>query len=290
MESSQTQQVARHDGAFRLPLLDYVLNAAIVLITLSGLVLIADRVAFGGYRLNPPTVFGFGNPLTTLLVLALVIWGAALLAGALGRGAAPARRLFWVAAAMAAWLLPRGTMDTWLIHMNPAVGPPVGNAYAALLPDYFAIAAIWLAAALLAGALRGLPQQKPWRSPEQWVALAALCAIAAALMIFMAGPAASMTYRGQVYFAAGGGFYVATWLVRKLVHPQPSMLCLAAPLVVGLAGLAWAMARPAPVAPYSHINIMPAFALVRPLPIEMLTLGLAGVCWGLAPARPGQGA
>jgi len=107
-------------------------------------------------------------------------------------------------------------------------------------------------------------------------------------MTLLCGPRVGATLRGQVYFAAAvapiGGVFAGHYLtnVRDYAWYWP------VPILVGVIGLFVAMASPALPAPYTQINVLPAWGAARPLPIEMIGLGFIGVHWMVRQLNRGQ--
>ena len=101
--------------------------------------------------------------------------------------------------------------------------------------------------------------------------------IAAVLVLILVGPRVGHTYRGQVYFAVAVGFIVAVLVARRVTGVRGIIWYLPGPLLVGLLGVLLAAWRPGLGAGYEHINVIPAWGLVRPLPVEMVGVGLVAI-------------
>lgn len=241
---------------------------------------------------------GLGRPFVasrTGIVAGASLLALAVLAGGLGRwlraGVRPSatQGVSIVLTAMLLWIWPTGTMDDWLVRWNTLPDNPGAGPYLALLPDYAFLAVLVLLGYWAGCAARGpvssgasLPQASaaevvgsagPQPMPG-WVALLATCAVAGALLLILTGPRADATRRGQVYFAVALAYYAAVWAAIRLTHVSDWKWYAPAPFIVGVAGLAYAALRPAAPAPYSHLDVIPACGLVRPLPTEMVGAGL----------------
>ncbi|MFN0134793.1 MAG: hypothetical protein ACKVS9_01605 [Phycisphaerae bacterium] len=193
-----------------------------------------------------------------------------------------------VGTALAFWAAPGGTMDDWLKRFHVNAGPPSGGAYSALLPDYLLLAGLLLGLLAILGQgsgavarLRaGLGMDRDAATTQKHVLALIVCVLAAmVLLLILNGPKIAHTYRGQVFLAVflslAGGVYAANWVtgVRSFAAYWP------APIIAGVLGLIVAAARPGLPPPYDQVNIIPAWNAARPLPIEMVALGLLGVHW-----------
>lgn len=218
-----------------------------------------------------------------------------------------------------------GTMDDWLVLSNVRPGPPRGGPYWVLLVDYF-ILLVAIAGALAAvnwlrlrggGATTGEPaaeppaslRARPARSGSPgmgWEALLGLGGAAIrkrgvqallitslagglAVLIF-AGPTLGETYRLQVYFAAGLGLFAGVFVAQQLgVTLREAGWFVAAPFLIGVVGALGAALRPGLMLPAAYpLDIIPAWGLVRPLPIEMVAAGIVGSVWLLRPVAEPQ--
>ncbi|GEM_PF-900303 len=142
-----------------------------------------------------------------------------------------------------------------------------------------------------------------WR--EGVVALLVTAVLGGVAICILMGPAMARTYRGQVCFAVLVGSLAGSLAGRKLASlgvvggsgggssrggPPPNdagaadqtvlLWCAGAPFVLGVVGLVAAAIRPGlALPPGCQLNIIPAWALSRALPVEMVGLGLVGTLW-----------
>jgi hypothetical protein len=208
------------------------------------------------------------------------------------------------------WALQGGVIDDWLILMNVTVGPPRTEPYWRLLPDYLLLTLIVLMTSVLGaftfGVRRGeqVAQRKdairrwlmldctPAKIRDSAISFLAICTVGIAGQTYLHGPALSDTKHLQTIFAVSVSFLVGAWLARKVsTHLSWSLMALA-PILIGVIGLILAISRPGLSLPagYQHLDMKPAWGLVRPLPIEMVAYGLVAVFWprrrgDLAPAK-----
>jgi hypothetical protein len=240
------------------------------------------------------------------LVLVVVVTAGAAAAWLIGAVRDQREPLLAVGTALALWTLERGrrggTMDDWLTLCNPVPGPPRGGPYAMLLLDYLillvAVAGALVAVNLLRQTRAPQPGAAPARGNVRWPALLGLgsdpalwraglrgllitSAAGALVVLIFAGPTIGETYRLQVYFAAGFGVFAGVFIAQQLgVTVREAGWLAAAPFVIGILGAAVAALRPGILLPASHqMNIIPAWGLARPLPIEMVAAGLLGSVW-----------
>ena len=115
--------------------------------------------------------------------------------------------------------------------------------------------------------------------------LVTVVAVAAVVVPILTGPQIGWTRHGQVYFALVAGFFVATLAGRRIGRARGLVWYAAAPFVVGLIGVVWAMLRPSPGGAYARLDVVPAHGLVRPLPVEMIGTSLATIGWTLYSRR-----
>jgi hypothetical protein len=121
-----------------------------------------------------------------------------------------------------------------------------------------------------------------------WPALA-ITSVVALFVIWMTiarTPVATIA-RGQVIASVAGGLYLGVLAARYFTGISNPRWYVLAPLVVALVGyllgflqadLSWAKGL---LASYAHLATTPAHALARPLPIEYIAVGVAGVIAGL---------
>ena len=216
-----------------------------------------------------------------------------------------------------------GTMDAWLILRHPDPGPPSGAPYWLLLTDYVWLllgvgGAYCIGRRIARQRDRACPQEPPApgtsavRNPASPVVrsstshelsapsrrdglmgLLLTTLIAGASALVLTGAPLAHTRRGQVYFALLVGFLAAVFVTSRVVRSSTSHLpgtptpawCWPAPFLLGVIGLVVAgvspglMLRPG----YERLDTIPAWALARPLPVEMIGVGLVGVLWLLGP-------
>ena len=190
-----------------------------------------------------------------------------------------------VGLALAIWAYSGGTMDDWLIWINPSAGPPSGKAYVPLLLEY----AFWLVLIVAVFWLTEQNELTARRTSKQIItglsALGATVAIAAALLMILSGPRIGHTYHGQVYFSVAVSFLLSVIVARRLTDNPEMIWFIPAPLIVGVLGVLLAIVRPGLGETYANINVIPAWALVRPLPIEMVSVGLVAILLTLRTAN-----
>ena len=231
---------------------------------------------------------GVAAAIVTLLLLAV----GTLLGTVLCGGSDMTRGLVVVMLAVALWAWPGGTMDNWLMIHNPTIGPPSSAAYWLLLVEYvFWAVAIAVAVAVSAwwsGRTDGDEERSGWRGVLQLdstraalregiTALVVTVLVAGVLVLFLTGPRYGHTYRGQVYFAVAVGFVVAVIAAQRVSSARGLLWYLPAPLLVGVIGAVVAAVKPGLGVDYENINIIPAWGLVRPLPVQMVSVGLVAV-------------
>jgi hypothetical protein len=200
---------------------------------------------------------------------------------------------------LALWAFHGGTMDDWLKLRNTTAGPPEGAAYVPLVAEYVYWAVV-VAAVFLLTSWQGRsaddaerPQReskKPTRATttalrDGIIALIVTTAAAAILMLILTGPRVGHTYRGQVYFAVAVAFVLGTLAARRVTGTRSFVWYLPAPLIVGVIGIWVAAVRPALGPAYTYINVVPAWGLARPLPIEMVSVGLVAIILTLRAAN-----
>lgn len=247
---------------------------------------------------RPIALVAASNPLGGVAVVALLILGTFLAAPIVGGDFR--RPLMAVGLGAALWAAERGhtggTIVTWLILRNETPGAPHGGPYLLLLVDYLYLAAAVLGAVVASFvATHGSEARSAIRTalglgPSDGVrkgaaALVTSCVVAAVAMSVLVGPPTNQVLRGQVYFAVALGVYAGVYVARMVVKDAPPLWFVAIPLVLGIIGLVVAGLRPALMIPaaYQHLDTLPAWALVRPLPIEFASVGLVAA---LAPLKP----
>ncbi|MFQ5805286.1 MAG: hypothetical protein ACE5I3_02420 [Phycisphaerae bacterium] len=234
---------------------------------------------------------GDGGVLAAAVVLVLVLAGA-LVGGLLSGRGNDVQGLLTVGLALALWAWPGGTMDDWLKMKNQTAGPPTGSAYWPLLAEYVYWTVV-VAAVLALATWRSRSSDKA-RSRANWrralgldltpgalrdgiTGLILTVAIAATLVLILSGPRVGHTYRGQAYFAVALAFVVAVLIARRLTGARGVIWYLPGPLIVGILGVLLAAWKPGVGAGYENINVIPAWGLVRPLPVQMVSVGLVAI-------------
>jgi len=258
----------------------------------AGLHYVADSTVLARGLDRPVVVLaGDGGVVAALAVLLLLLVGA--LVGELLCGRRDGTQgLLVVGFALALWVWQGGTMDDWLKMKNPNAGPPTGAAYWPLLAEY----AYWTVVVAATLALAGwrsrssghAPSPRGWRGAlgletkpgarrDGITALIISAAVAVALVYVLTGPRVEHTHRGQVYFAVAVAFAVAVLIARRLTGARGLIWYLPGPLIVGIGGVLLAIWKPGLGAGYENINVIPAWGLVRPLPVEMVGVGLVAI-------------
>ncbi|MEW6200191.1 MAG: hypothetical protein AB1601_16185 [Planctomycetota bacterium] len=240
--------------------------------------------------------------LAGLTVIGVVWLGAAITALLIGPQPRRAAMVV-IGVALALWTAEHGrlggTMDDWLIFRNEVPGPPRGAPYWGLLLDYLYLAVAiagahtifgWVAARQTGHEPRAA-LRRAWgvgRPAREWrqglMALAATTVVGGAAILLLMGPTSGWTLRGQVYFAVALGFFAGVFVANRLVPVRDALWFWPAPLVLGVIGVVAAGLWPALMLPPDcQLDTLPAWALARPLPIEMVGVGLAGGFWTLRP-------
>jgi hypothetical protein len=234
---------------------------------------------------------GDGGILAALVVLALLSVGAFIGELVSGRRE-PMQGLLVVGLALALWAWPGGTMDDWLQLKNPIPGTATGAAYRPLLAEYVYWTVVVAAVVGLAAWRRRPPGEiesrkgrhkaldldaTPVARREGIFALLISVAVAAVLVHVLSGPRAGHTYRGQVYFAVAAAFVLAALIARRLTGVRGVIWYLPGPLIVGILGVLLAIWKPGLGAGYKNINVIPAWGLVRPLPVQMVSVGVVAI-------------
>ncbi len=191
-------------------------------------------------------------------------------------------RMIVASLALAAWTTTSGTIDDWLVITHRKPGAPTGAPYWSLLPDLLLLGLVF---AVLAGPLGPRRPAAAKEMPDERLVALVVAGLALLLTLFLMGPREGMTYRGQVYFAIIGAAWLAIHIPIWLGIYTPQALVAAVrwswvtPLVLGAIGLIAAGARPALALPenYKHLDTIPAWALARPLPVEMVGVGVAAL-------------
>ena len=254
--------------------------------------------------LNRPVTLAAGNnPIFSAIALGLILCIWAYLGAWLADPWHNARGLLVTALGLAAWAMGGGTMDDWLIlsTRDSAVGPPSGTSYWPLVAEYLFLALVMAGVAImstLAGSYSGLAHQtgasgrikqtlgldaNSRQRREGLIALLVTTVVIGLLMLILTGPAEAHTLRGQVYFAVVVSCFVGVLLATHLVSARQPIWYWPAPILAGLIGMLVAGLNPdiRIPAPYNQLNSIPAWGLARPLPIEMVGVGVAITIWTL---------
>jgi len=244
--------------------------------------------------LDRPVVVLIGDGGVAAAILVLILLLAAALVGALLAGRHDVTSgLVAVGVALALWTWPGGTIDEWLKMKHPDPGPATGAAYWPLLGEYAYWAVVLAALVTLTAWWHGRHADEPrasagWRRTfgleltsaglrDGMITLVTTTVVAGVLMLVLTGPRAEHTYRGQVYFAVAVAFVIAVVVARRVGNVHGLVWHLPGPLIVGIVGVLRAGWRPALGGAYENINVIPAWGLVRPLPIEMVAVGLVAI-------------
>jgi hypothetical protein len=226
---------------------------------------------------RPVCVFVGDGGVVPAVVVLILLTIAALIGTWLGGRRAGTQGLLVVGFALALWAYHGGTMDEWLKMKNPIPGPPSGSAYAPLLAEYLYWAVVVAAVYALTGRRGPTASKSSTNLRDGITALIVTVAVAAVLILILSGPRIGHTYRGQVYFAVAVAFILGVMAARRLTGTRRLLWYLPAPLIVGIIGVLLATSRPGLGPAYANINVIPAWALVRPLPIEMVGVGLVAI-------------
>lgn len=231
---------------------------------------------------RPATLMGFGLVGGAIFCIALVVLGV--IASILTGGSDRAGGLFAAGVSLALFALGAGTMDNWLEITNFAPGRGDAQPYLVLMPEHLFLWGAMLVIALSAGFRHapGVPATSVSTSPGAGVISLLIGVAVSGLSIqWLSGPFPGKTFHGQIYFAAIVGFVFGTVLARKYGGARDAIWYWSAPFVLGIAGLGSAALRPVLPGGYDMINILPASPLARPLPIELIGVGVAAVIWSL---------
>ncbi len=269
-----------------------------VAIVWAALHFIADRFLLDrGIRSPAFLLIGDARLLSGQALSAVVLLFAAAIGARVAGAAGGLRTLLVASCGMALWAFSGGVMDDWLALRRPVPAPPQGATFAPLLIEYAALLAVvaflYRLGAMLdhratgaswRGCVRSAFAVEPPAAPAAgWMALLIAAVIGAAGLMLLSGPASGPTFRGQVWFAVGVGAYAGTVLGRQFTHVSAPGWYLVAPILTGAAGVLLAMLRPTPGAPYQALDLLPPTHLVRPIPIEMVSVGVIAVYWALRP-------
>ena len=236
--------------------------------------------------MNRPTcvLIAGGGPFAGIVVLIIAVIGASVWKFSCGRGIFGAGMLV-VGSALAIWAYPGGTMDDWLKLVNTSAGPSTGKAYAPLLVEYV----FWMVLVAVIFWLTERDRLTAKRSSKEMstglTALVTTVVVAVVLLSILSGPRVGHTYHGQVYFSVAVSFIVGVIVAKRVAETVDMVWFIPAPLIVGVIGIFLAMAKPGLGESYANINVIPAWGLARPLPIEMVSVGLVAILLTLRTAN-----
>lgn len=243
------------------------------------------------------------GPLGGLLIVITIWVGGALATLIVGGGQGARLPLMVIGWGLALWAFEggsnRGTMQSWLALCHDKPGPPTAGPYLRLLVDYvyflLAVGGVYLLPWLLArrGPSTGAPETLGvycgWGLPSKQLSsgltgMAVAIVVGGVLTFILTGRFVNEVLRGQVYFAVGVGFMGAAYASRRVTALRDLRWLWPAPFVVGILGLLVAAAKPdLLLGPgYNQLDIIPAWGLARPLPVEMVGVGLLALTWMLA--------
>lgn len=250
--------------------------------------LLLEVTGFLPHGVNRPAVL-FVGPAGWIggLIAAIGLLAAAWAAGRLTARDHPQRPLVALSLAILIWVMRRGTVDDWLISCNEAVSPPTRGPYLILLIELALCVALFAAAAWIArvgapGKERNSRKASPADTLPRGLATAGVVALAGGVLLyFLSGPSVERTRWGQVVFSVFFSFAGAAIGGLRFGGARRIEWYWAGVALVGLIALVVAAASPAPRAPYDHLSVLPAWNLVRPLPIELLAAGCVGIYWAL---------
>jgi hypothetical protein len=258
---------------------------------------------------RPVTLGATEQPILAAVALALVVWAGSYVAPLIAGSRYGEQGLMYVAIALAVWAYPRGTMDEWLLLASPdgAVGPPTSAPYWPLLFEYIWLVVLLAVAAgisFVAGPAVGGTSDSPGQRVRRAFALNAsatkrgqgllslvvTAVVFVVLMLLLTGPPAGETLAGQVYFAVAIASAVGVFAGTRVSPARDSIWFWPAPLLAGLLGVILAAMKPALGIPaeYNQLNSIPAWALVRPLPLQMVSVGVVASLWALRTIKAGS--
>ncbi|MGE3180364.1 MAG: hypothetical protein AB7N71_01940 [Phycisphaerae bacterium] len=196
---------------------------------------------------------------------------------------------------IAIWSFREATIDDWLHARAPRPGAPTGAPYWPLLSDYVVILVAILvsvrvvdgfvkkqksAGALIAheksfARLGALPARTSYGA--YGVALAVVVVV---LHIAMGDPIGKTMYK-QTFFAVVVSFWLALHAGRAIFADAEIGSFWSLPFVVGIIGVVVAGMLPALAipSPYRALNTFAAWGVVRPLPIQLVFVGLTTILW-----------
>lgn len=262
--------------------------------------LVLEGILGRGLERPVTLVAGHGSILATTTAIFILGLGALLAVRMPGRHRRE-RGLLVVALSLGLWATEGGTMTHWLTLLNSTVGPPVGRVYWPLVGEYVLLAVLMTGVAASgnvfgsgpAGAAGGTVRDRLRATfgfdlsatdrVQGLAALAGASVILALALLLLSGPSYGSTQRGQVYFAVVVGGVIGVYAAARLFRVRHPIFFWPAPIVVGFIGALVAAFRPALLIPpeYNQLNHIPAWGLARPLPVEMVGVGVAACLWAL---------
>jgi hypothetical protein len=250
--------------------------------------------------LNRPILLAAApQPALAALGLALVVCAAAVVTPRISGTSRPEHGLLITCLALAAWLTTSGTMTDWLILATDGTGPPSGDPYWPLIIEYIFLAVLMPVAAALAALATPAADNPltpgasfrrafPWNAPARErrpgiLALVVSTGVILLLMLVLTGSRTGQTMRGQVYFAVAVASLIAVFVATRVARVRSPIWFWPAPLLAGLIGAVVAAAGPDLLIPdaYNQLSSIPAWGPVRPLPLEMVSVGVAVTLWSL---------
>ncbi|MFH1747836.1 MAG: hypothetical protein ABIG44_12445 [Planctomycetota bacterium] len=255
---------------------------------------------------RPATLAVANSFILAAIVLTLVLLAGSYVGTLLAGPKHCYRGLTIVSLGLALWATTRGTIDEWLkISASAgAVGPPTSGAYWPLLCEYLFLLLVMLGVAALSALAVPLssspatPMMRIRRAfalntdnhhrMEGLLALLINIGVIGILMLVLTGPAEAWTLRGQVYFAVAVSCALAVFISTRLVRVRHPIWFWPAPILAGILGTFIAVLNPDLLisAGYNQLNSIPAWGLVRPLPIEMVGVGVAATILSVRATTP----
>lgn len=253
--------------------------------------------------LSPLVLFGPGNVIATwgcLTALAAVV--AALGTVLIGRYRQWAG-LFTAAIGLAVFSWRNGTVQD-LLETVGADPKARAGAFGSLLGEILLWAVMMAVVGIVEGVLRRWlggdaapavvePSKSSGKTntPEWALGLLAVGLITVIAVVIlsqlMARDATALVNRKQVYFALAVAFFLSSWIVCRFVPNVADAWYLFSPAVVAALGYLWAWTQPVVSGHPFYVDIpqVPPNFLVRALPVEYLSVGLAGAIFGVWAGR-----
>jgi hypothetical protein len=268
-------------------------------LTLALLYYTADALIRGGSSLAPIVILGGRSAFLTAPLVALILLAGAWIGTFLIVRRDACDPLVIAGVALLGWSLFGGTSDDWLILCRPNIEPPTGAAYAYFVAEYLYLALVFLAIASI-GVLRPMTGQtsvsgfskvarqllEPAGGDEILKGMAALglsTIVSGALLCVLFGPILTRTMHGQVLFAVAVACGAGTYVAHRVTHARGPFWYWTAPFLVGLIGSLLASFKPTLFIPpgYTGVSTLAASGMVRPLPIQLVGIGVVSVVLSL---------